>query len=281
MVVHAECRDLLQRPCYPVLNFPSQGCIADYVPSFNSNSGGCSGDDELSRPNIPPILQMIVNEIEAKGLLSHEVGLYRVNGSDSQIKQIKDRLVKRHQAPDLRKINDVHVLCGFVKDFLNNLSEHLVTYDSWFRFARASDLSNEHDKISELQQAIQDLPPANRDTLSFIVLHLQRIAETTECKMPASNLARVFGPSLVGNSSAHLAPAEIINELKTQHQIVESLIRVPTQFYLQFVETGEQQQQRLFKQAASAIRTPDTAARTKTAVVLSSILGPAANLPVN
>jgi hypothetical protein len=102
MIVHAECRDLLQRPCYPALNFPAQGCIGDYV-------------DEDERPRIPPILQMIINEIESKGLLAHEVGLYRVNGSDSQIKQIKDRLVKRHQAPDLRKINDVHILCSFVK----------------------------------------------------------------------------------------------------------------------------------------------------------------------
>jgi len=273
MVVHAECRDLLTRPCYPALNFPSQGCIADYIetPSSNDDAAG-------TRPHIPPILQMIVNEIEARGLLSHEVGLYRVNGSDAQIKQIKDRLVKRHQAPDLRKINDVHVLCGFVKDFLNNLSEHLITYDSWYRFARASDLPNEHDRVAELEQVIEDLPQANRDTLAFMVLHLQRIAETTECRMPASNLARVFGPSLVGNSSPNLPAADIINEVKTQHQIVEALIRLPASFYLQFVETGEQQQQRLFKQAASAIRTPDTSSKIKTAVVLSSILGPAANI---
>lgn len=121
MVVHSECRDILQRPCYPALNFPAQGCISDYVMS-NSTSNS-NNDDEAHRPHIPPILQMIVHEIEAKGLLSHEVGLYRVNGSDSQIKQIKDRLIKRHQAPDLRKINDVHVLCGFVKGwFLKNLS---------------------------------------------------------------------------------------------------------------------------------------------------------------
>ena len=129
-------------------------------------------------------------------------------------------------------------------DFLNNLSEHLITYDSWYRFARASDLPNEHDRVAELEQVIEDLPQANRDTLAFMVLHLQRIAETTECRMPASNLARVFGPSLVGNSSPNLPAADIINEVKTQHQIVEALIRLPASFYLQFVETGEQQQQR-------------------------------------
>jgi hypothetical protein len=123
LVVHTECKDVLQRPCYPALNFPSQGKISDYV--FNDS------------PLIPPILQMVVYEIEQRGILLHEVGLYRVNGSDAQIKQLKEKLIKRHQLPDLRKINDVHVLCSFVKDFLNNLSEHLITYDSWFRFSKA------------------------------------------------------------------------------------------------------------------------------------------------
>ncbi len=57
--------------------------------------------------------------------------------SDTQIKQFKEKLSKRHQLPDLRKINDVHVLCGFVKEFLNNLNEHLVTYEQWPKFAKA------------------------------------------------------------------------------------------------------------------------------------------------
>lgn len=123
LVVHTECKDMLQRPCYPAFNFPTQGKIHDYVLADS--------------PQIPPILQMVINEIEQRGILTHEVGLYRVNGSDSQIKQLKEKLHKRHQVPDLRKIADIHVLCSFVKDFLNNLNEHLVTYDSWYRFSKA------------------------------------------------------------------------------------------------------------------------------------------------
>ena len=204
-----------------------------------------------------------------------KVGLYRVNGSDSQIKQLKDRLVKRHQAPNFNKIADVHVLCSFVKDFLNNLTEHLITYDSWYRFGRLCDMQNEAERIQLIEEAIMDLPEANRDTLAYLILHLQRISERSECKMPASNLARVFGPSIVGNSSAQLPPAEIINELKIQHQIVENLIRIPSSFYLSFIDTGSDQQQRLFKNTA---KTPDLMRKSKTAVVLSSILGPAANV---
>lgn len=264
MVVHNECKDLLARPCYPAFNFPQHGAICDYVLHEES-------------PHIPPIVQMVINEIEQRGLLQHEVGLYRVNGSDTQIKHLKERLVKRHQAPDLRKILDVHVLCSFLKDFLNNLNEHLITYESWFRFARACDHQNEAERLPNLQEAVQDLPQANRDTLSFLILHLQRISDTPECKMPSSNLARVFGPSVVGNSSPQMAPAEIINELKVQHSIVENLIKIPSSFYMSFVDGLDQPtQQRLFKNCA---KTPELMRKSKTATVLSSILGPATNVP--
>jgi len=264
LVVHTECKDIIQRPCYPAFNFPSQGKIGDY----------CLDES----PSIPPILQMIINEIEQRGLLTNEVGLYRVNGSDSQIKQLKDRLIKRHQVPDLRKINDVHVLCSFVKDFLNNLTEHLVTYDSWFRFSKACELQNENDRILTLQDTIQCLPEPNRDTLAFLILHLQRISEKPECKMPISNLARVFGQSIVGNSSANLPNVEIINEVKIQHQIVENLIKLPSAFYQSFIDGCSDLNNRLFK---INTKTPDTMRKSKTAVVLSSILGPASNIPPN
>lgn len=264
VVCHPECKDLVQRACYKVQNYPQSGIISDYV-----------GVNEF--PHIPPVLQMVINEIEIRGLLTHEVGLYRVNGSDVQIKQLKEKLVKRHQMPDLRKVTDVHVLCSFVKDFLNNLTEHLITYDSWYRFAKACDVQNELDRLCQIKEAVQDLPEANRDTLSFLILHLQRISETEECKMPASNLARVFGPSLVGNSSPQLPPAEIINEIRVQHLIVENLIKIPSSFYLKFLDVNENEQERLFKNQHPS-HTPDLMRKSKTAVVLSSILGPAVNV---
>ncbi|CAF0703600.1 unnamed protein product [Brachionus calyciflorus] len=265
IIVHTDCKDLLQRACFPCLNFPSQGCISDFV-----------NNDE--QPKVPSILQLFINEIETRGLISHEVGLYRVNGSDLQVKQIKEKFFKRHQVPDIRKVNEVHVLCSFVKDFLNNLNEHLITYDSWHRFSKVCEIQNEQDRILELQQAIQDLPEANRDTLAYLILHLQRISETIECKMPSSNLARVFGPSIVGNSSPNKSPAEIINELKIQHQVVENLIKLSSSFYFGILDSNAEQTQKLFKTSS---KTPELIRKSKTAVVLSSILGPATNLPAS
>ena len=141
------------------------------------------------------------------------------------------------------------------------------------------DIQNEIDRISTLEEAILDLPDPNRDTLSFIILHLQRISETPECKMPVSNLARVFGQSIVGNSSPNAPNVDIINEVRLQHQVVENLIKIPSSFYQSFIDgSGDQNQYRLFR---NTTKTPEHMKKSRTAVVLSSILGPASNINSN
>lgn len=61
------------------------------------------------------------------------------------------------------------------------------------------------DRTCELWHAVSDLPPANRDTLAALVVHLQVVANSAEALMPIENLVRVFAPILVGYSSTHVA----------------------------------------------------------------------------
>jgi hypothetical protein len=94
--------------------------------------------------------------------------------------------------------------------------------------------------------------------------------------MPISNLARVFGQSIVGNSSPNAPNVDIINEVRLQHQVVENLIKIPSSFYQSFIDgSGDQNQYRLFR---NTTKTPETMKKSRTAVVLSSILGPASNV---
>jgi len=37
-----------------------------------------------------------------------------------------------------RKVDDIHVVCGLLKDFLRNLAEPLVTYKLWSTFVDAA-----------------------------------------------------------------------------------------------------------------------------------------------
>ena len=67
-------------------------------------------------------------------------------------------------------------MCGCLKDFLRGLKEPIVTYELWEEFVAAAETPehNHDDGVTKLIHAVSRLPQANRDTLAFIILHLQR-----------------------------------------------------------------------------------------------------------
>lgn len=54
---------------------------------------------------------------------------------------------------------------------------------------------------------------------------LYRVAESEDCKMPTNNLAKVFGPTVVGYSTLEPEPMQMINETRKQ-QMVSSLLEI-------------------------------------------------------
>ncbi len=66
------------------------------------------------------------------------------------------------------------MVCGCIKDFLRGLKEPLVTFAYWKDFVNAAQLPDEEDRVTALYQAISQLPQPNRDTMAFMILHLQR-----------------------------------------------------------------------------------------------------------
>lgn len=75
--------------------------------------------------------------------------------------------------PNLSQL-DVHVVCGALKDFMRSLKEPLVTHLLWRDFTSAAEKSEAQDALAALYQAISELPQPNRDTLAWIMTHLQR-----------------------------------------------------------------------------------------------------------
>lgn len=97
-----------------------------------------------------------------------------------------------------------------------SLREPLITVGLWADFVRATTITDKQDADAALYHAISQLPQPNRDTLAFLMLHLQRVSSSPECKMPISNLAKVFGPTLVGYSSQE--PLSLTMLTETKHQ---------------------------------------------------------------
>uniref|UniRef100_A0A3B5BIA2 Rho-GAP domain-containing protein n=1 Tax=Stegastes partitus TaxID=144197 RepID=A0A3B5BIA2_9TELE len=86
-------------------------------------------------------------------------GLFRVPGGERLVKELRDRFVQGKSSVMLSKVQDIHVVCGLLKDVLRKLKEPLLT----FRLCSAVML-----------QAISELPKANRDTLAFLMLHFHK-----------------------------------------------------------------------------------------------------------
>lgn len=158
-ICHTECKDELPLPCIPQVNTPTQkgaiGTIADYAPTVP--------------PMVPALIVHCVNEIELRGL--NEVGIYRVPGSEKEVRMLKEKFLRCKAPPILNEI-DIHVICGVVKDFLRSLQESLVTNALWNDFIQAVDGKDIREVAPCLYRAISDLPQPNRDTLAYIMLHL-------------------------------------------------------------------------------------------------------------
>jgi Rac GTPase-activating protein 1 len=175
---------------------------------------------------VPALIIHCCSEIERKGL--DEAGLYRIPGSDREVKELRERIVKSKSGIPLLTGFDVHLLCGVVKDFLRSLDEPLVTRVLWRDFVRAAEQSDLVDRQANVWHSVNELPAANKDTLAYMMMHLQRISQSVACKMPKSNLARVFGPTLVGHSIADPPMVEMLAETKKQIAVMEALLEIPT-----------------------------------------------------
>lgn len=68
----------------------------------------------------------------------------------------------------------VHVIAGVVKSFLSSLKEPLVTYTSRESFTKIAYIDDDTDVQTTVCSLVPELPQPNRDTLAYLILHLQR-----------------------------------------------------------------------------------------------------------
>lgn len=96
-----------------------------------------------------------------------------MSGSEKEIKALKERFLRGKTIPPLSNI-DIHVICGCIKDFLRSLREPIIPTHLWKNFSNAIQNVDDAQAVRDLYVAINLLPQANRDTLAFLIQHLQR-----------------------------------------------------------------------------------------------------------
>lgn len=154
------------------------------------------------------------------------VNLYfhRVPGNEREIRALKEKFLRCKGVPSLEEV-DIHTICCCLKDFLRNLDDPLIPQEERENFAMEVADKN----IEKLKTLVLSLPQANRHTLAYLILHLQRVAATIDSKMPIYNLATVFGPTIVGFSDVE--PMNPFVEAQVSISIVTELLELSSDFW--------------------------------------------------
>ncbi|XP_077868853.1 rac GTPase-activating protein 1-like [Saccoglossus kowalevskii] len=226
-VCHPDCKELVPLPCVPTMKTPGTGPKKHGPMSLEQYTPNTS-------PMVPALVIHCCTEVESRGL--SEQGIYRVSGAGGQVKELKEKMLKGKGNPNLYRVNDIHVVCGVLKDFLRSLSEPIVTYKLHADFVKAGQYCDDSDAQTAIYQAVSELPQSNRDTLAYIILHLQRVSESKVCKMPATNLAKVFGPTLIGHDNPEPTPMQMLEDAKKQAKVMEHLLAMPQDFWNAFID---------------------------------------------
>ncbi|XP_069762757.1 rac GTPase-activating protein 1 isoform X4 [Narcine bancroftii] len=205
---------------------------------FVSKTGVLADFTSQTSPMIPSIVVHCINEIEQRGL--SETGLYRISGCDRTVKELKEKFLRGKNLPLLSKVDDIHAICGLLKNFLRNLKEPIVTFKLHSAFVKASEITDNDNSIAAMYETISELPQPNRDTLAFLIIHLQRVANSPNCKMDIANLAKIFGPTIMGFSVPHPSPMSMLQETKQQPKVVEHLLSLPMEYWCQFTMVDQE-----------------------------------------
>lgn len=233
VVVHPECQSKCPLSCSPT-GPPTPGSQAKLRAQIKA--GSFESFCPLERPRIPLLVVECISEIERRGL--KERGLYRVPGGDRALKELRERFLAGKTALSLGKVEDVHVVCGLLKDFLRKLPEPLITFRLHPRFMEAAEIEDEGGTV-RIYAALSELPLANKDTLAYIMLHLHKVMLSAECHMDHSNLCRIFGPTLIGHGMAEPSPTTIMRDTAFQHKVMSRLFLIPVDYWKRVLSQTE------------------------------------------
>jgi Rho GTPase-activating protein RGD1 len=141
-------------------------------------------------------------------------------------------------------VHDVNSMAGLLKQFFRELPDPLLTAEhyqgfidaasKWLGFKcmgifLANQIETEDDLVrrDSLHAIINSLPDPNYATLRALVLHLNRVQENSSAnRMSVSNLAIVFGPTLMGANSGGN-----IQDAAWQVRVIETILSNTLQIF--------------------------------------------------
>ena len=205
----------------------------------NKNGNFLADFAPLEPPMIPSLIEVCIEEVNRRGL--KEVGIWRVPGSEKDSRELMEKFQNgKGPVPDVSKC-EIQTVTSCVTKFLRQLKEPVIPLSLWQVFVDAASIQERIEREAAVYQAISELPQPNRDTLAFLIIHLQNVADNVDKnKMAKSNLAKCMGPTVVGYSSSD--PVAMISESGQQELVMLSLLNISEDYWKKLLEPKDNQQ---------------------------------------
>lgn len=154
---------------------------------------------EMARPvgvatDLPAVVYRCIEYLSDKGAITEE-GIFRLSGSNTVIKALRDRFNTEGDVDLLGdgRYYDIHAVASLLKLYLRELPASILTRDLHLDFLSCLEM-NERDKIVALNVLVNKLPRANRALLEALSTFLLSIVNNADVnKMNVRNGKLCFG----------------------------------------------------------------------------------------
>ncbi|XP_033327423.2 rho GTPase activating protein at 100F isoform X6 [Megalopta genalis] len=231
---YTDAQQTFRRRGLPVISLatrvaPLFGVDLDTVVSRETKTGGVPGGVStalaMGVPNVPIIVWRCVEEVERRGLDIIGQCLYRLCGSATKKRILREAFERNARSVNLSPDNvpDINVITGVLKDYLRELPEPLFTKCLYQMMvdALAVCLPDDPQGNAKLMFSILDcLPKVNRCTLIYLLDHLAMVV--SQCnKMSPASLAVCFGPVLMLHSEETRPPLDFQQPIAVLKYLLE------------------------------------------------------------
>ncbi|XP_075229129.1 rhoGAP_ARAP and RA_ARAPs domain-containing protein RhoGAP15B [Lycorma delicatula] len=188
-------------------------------------------DQQLSRNDIPVIVEKCVNFVYAHGLMSE--GIYRQSGANSKVTKLLTLFRNDAWAVQLsRQEYTEYDVANVLKRFFKDLPEPVFTSQLHKHLRNTVVLKcPEEEKLSVYRTQLEQLPQVNYVTIRLLLSHLYALHQQRERNfMPIENLAAIWAPTLMHVKNP-IAAGEI-NWSRRESEVIGELIALYPKLFM-------------------------------------------------
>ncbi|XP_050704725.1 ralA-binding protein 1-like isoform X4 [Eriocheir sinensis] len=166
---------------------------------------------------LPAIVRECIDQIEEWGL--HCEGIYRLSGVKSKAHQLR-RLYNTGEAVRLCD-QEPHVIASFIKQYLRELPEPVLTSDMMPHFEDVAMIPNPRERAEAMRQLINRLPTACCSNTCSSIWDTSLQGELPEPVMPSDMMPHFEDVAIIPNPGERAeAMRQLINRLPTANRLL-------------------------------------------------------------